>query len=190
MEKKDLMWIIVGNPPSLNHKDILMQLFKSTILICMLGLCQYTLKAQTKSTGAKQILLEKIIFRIGGCYGGCNRMGLQIDRNCNILIIRHVYDSNGKVDERLTGNFKGKIDKRLYNNLIDTLIACDYANLKFPPEDCCDIPLITIIVYANGKRTKLSSIFPPDESKGLIYFLQDLGMKEPVPRTNDEIDLE
>jgi hypothetical protein len=41
----------------------------------------------------------------------------------------------------------------------------------------------TILIYANGKRTILKSMTPPERARELIAFLLDVGMHSAIPST-------
>lgn len=112
---------------------------------------------------------------------------MEIDSDLTVLLSRDILD---EMDKTPSGNFKGKIDLSTYGKLLNILASSNYKALKFPPIFCCDGGLTTIIIYSEGKRTKLSSMFPPRTADKLITFLYHLAMNLNLPPTTDEIKLE
>lgn len=137
-----------------------------------------------------QLVFEKLIYHSGHCNGACPQIDLEIDSNNNVLLKREFWKGKGVIDNHRSGNFKGKIEPKTYFSLITTLIASNYIDMKFPPVFCCDAPITTIIIYANGKRTYLSSMTPPENAHRLIASLYDLATKLEIPSTSEEIKLE
>ena len=164
-----------------------MQTFKSTILLGLAVSFQLALHAQTTT---KYLTLEKIIYHSSHCNGTCPVIDMEIDSNYNVCLHREIWTGKGEPDKYRSGNFKGKIDPHAYFNLSAALISSNYVNLKFPPIYCCDGAITTIIVYANGKRTRLSSMLPPREADQLIEFLHDLSLNLKIPPTSENLDLE
>ena len=115
---------------------------------------------------------------------------MEIDSNNDVLLKREFWKGKGEIDKRRSGKFKGKIAAETYSQLITTLIASDYSNLDFPPVFCCDLPITTIIVYANGKRTQLSSMTPPEKARKLTDLLYSLSTTLNIPTTTEEFNLE
>jgi len=93
-------------------------------------------------------------------------------------------------DDQLSADFEGKIDRHTYFNLFAEFASSHYAGLQFPVDFCCDASIKTIIVYANGKRTKLSSMTPPKDALKLIAFLQDLALRLRLPPTTEDWEIE
>ena len=133
---------------------------------------------------------EKIIFHTTRCFGSCPVIDMEIDSKRRVKIHREIYKGKSQTDKKASGNFKGMIDLKTYRKLIDTLAASDYTHLKFPAEFCCDAPVISLIVYANGQRTEMTSMFPPEEAQHLIAFLRGLGVGLKLPKTQGEVRLE
>jgi len=50
-----------------------------------------------------------------------------------------------------------------------------------------DAPVVSIIVYANGQRTEMASMFPPQEAQHLVAFLRGLGLSSKFPRTTEKV---
>src|SRR6187399_743486 len=132
-------------------------------------------------------VFEKIIFHTTRCFGSCPVIDMEIDSKRRVVIHRAIYKGKSQIDKKTSGNFKGKLDLKTYRELIDTLKASDYTHLKFPAEFCCDAPVVSIIVYANGQRTEMASMFPPQEAQHLVAFLRGLGLSSKFPRTTEKV---
>jgi hypothetical protein len=167
-----------------------MQKSKLAILISIFGLYQPNLKAQKFDSFTKHLVVEKIIYHSGHCNGTCPAIDLEIDSNYDVFLKRDIWLGKGESDKFRSGSFKGKIDPHTYFNLVATLISSKYTELKFPANYCCDGAITTIIIYANGKRTKLSSMFPPKEAHKLIAVLDDLALKLNIPPTTEDLSIE
>jgi len=140
--------------------------------------------------------LNKIIFHTSTCLGLCPVYHLQIDNNRQFkLFAETVYRKGSKVSERIidvnkTGYFTGTVSKDKYKKLIKQLQLCNIDTLTFEDVTCCDAPLITIIVYYNGKRKYLKSMFPPDSADDLITTLNDICEKSNLHRSKFEFTIE
>jgi len=62
--------------------------------------------------------------------------------------------------------------------------------LEFDGTSCCDGSLITIIVYYEGKRKFLQSMFLQDKANKLIAILYDICEKSTLIRTTQIFDIE
>ncbi len=144
--------------------------------------------AQTKAND--KMNFEKIVFHSSRCNGTCPQIDFQIDSKKNIVIDRVFYKTKSTIDNSKTGKFKGSLDNKTYNKLLQMLKKSDFENLKFPDVDCCDGVVTTIIIYSNNKRTYLKSMTPPDEAKELISFLHQLGANYKLKKTKGKIALE
>ena len=164
---------------------------KFVALVGILGLINASPKTKPiVGPGKDKLIFEKIIYHSSHCYGTCPGIDLQIDSNRIITLKRDVWKAKGVTNIPESGSFKGRLDPKAYFNLIAILISSDYVNLKFPPVDCCDGVITTIVVYANGKRTILKSMTPPEKARKLISFLHDLGMQSGIPPTTEEIKID
>jgi hypothetical protein len=164
---------------------------KIAILVGMLGLMTSKLKAQpTAGLSYEKLVFEKIIYHSSHCNGTCPQIDLEIGSSRTFLLKRDIWKNKGVADNHKSGAFKGKIDPTGYFNLVCILISSDYTNLKFPSVLCCDGAITTIIIYANGKRTILKSMTPPEKARKLISFLYDLGTQSALPPTTEDIKIE
>ena len=164
---------------------------KLVFAIGVIGLIHLNLNAQpTRTSSNEQLTVEKIIYHSSHCNGTCPQIDLEIDSNGNIFLKREFWKGKGVTDKHRSGNIEGKIGPKTYFNLVANLIASDFTSLKFPPIFCCDGIITTIIIYANGKRTILKSMTPPEKARKLISALYDIGTHVDIPPTTKEIKLE
>ena len=140
----------------------------------------------------KSIIFKKIVYHTTNCYGSCPIIDIEIDNNKNVYLKGEFYkDMMGfYVDSIKSGQFAGKLNDTLYNELIDILQTCNLKTLTFPEADCCDAPITTLIIYYNGKRKYLKSMFPPTISSKLIDFLYFVNEKADLTRTNEKRKIE
>lgn len=116
---------------------------------------------------------------------------MQIDGKRNIYVYRDTDVETEKVNgSPASGYFKGVLDVKTYNRLLNSLVKSKYNKLKFPDVTCCDGVVTTIIVYVNNKRTYLKSMTPPDEARELIAFLRKTALETPLPKTENKMELE
>jgi len=62
--------------------------------------------------------------------------------------------------------------------------------LKFNSQNCCDGSLITLIVYYNGQRKYIQSMFLPPVLNDLISFLWGINKRAFLVKIPDKIELE
>jgi hypothetical protein len=175
----------------LSKKSIAMISFNFAALLGIIALVNSHLKVEPTNRRAREKLtFEKVIYHSSHCNGDCPAIDLQIDSARNIVLKRDIWKEKGVTDKHASGSFRGKLDAKTYADLIAILVWTDYANLKFPSDACCDRVVTTIAIYANGKRTILSSMSPPEKATELISFLYNLGMKSSIPRTTEKIEID
>jgi hypothetical protein len=144
----------------------------------------------------KKVNLEKIIFHTSMCFGTCPTYHLQVDNNKNVkLYAEQVYKnprdiSSYENDTEKMGYFVGKISDTTFNKLTNELSEIGLDTLKFDDVNCCDGSLITIIVYYNGKRKFLKSMFPPEKSNTLISTLYDICKPSNLTKTTGKFIIE
>ncbi len=117
---------------------------------------------------------------------------MEIDNKRNIYLSGQFFkDYSGyEIDTIKTGIFVGKLDKKLYNEFILLLRSCNMRTLYFPEKRGADAPVTTLIVYVNGQRKYLKSMFPPMISYKLIHFLYTLREGANLTRTSEKRLLE
>jgi Domain of unknown function (DUF6438) len=146
--------------------------------------------AQSGDPIAGPFRLEKLFFHTGACMGSCPAVDLFVDSNLTIYLRRQLYMGKGRVDSVLSGAFAGKLDPHTYFDLYAALSKSHYRDLVFRPAFCFDGSVVTIIVYADGGRVKLSSMWPPKEATALIDFLRNLALRVKLPRADGDWELE
>lgn len=126
---------------------------------------------------SKAFKFEKIIFHTTLCFGNCPTYHLQVDNDKKIkLYAEDVYknDSTIQRDKAKIGYFTGTVSNILFIKLTNALKKIGLDTLEFNGETCCDNSVITIIVYYNGKRKYLKSMFPPAKAHKLISTLYEI----------------
>lgn len=144
----------------------------------------------------KKVKLEKIIFHTSMCLGTCPSFHLQVDNKKEVkLYAEQVYknpqDSGSYgTDTTKTGYFLGILSDTTFNKLTNELCAIDLESLEFDGANCCDGSLITIIVYYNGRKKLLKSMFPPEKADKLIGILYDICEKSTLRRSSQKFEIE
>jgi hypothetical protein len=140
----------------------------------------------------KTIILEKIIYQTTSCFGSCPTIDLEIDNDKSIYVSGkfHKGFSEYEIDSLKSGQFKGKLTDSLYNELIAILETTNLRTLEFPEKIGEDAPVTTLIIYFNGQRKYLKSMFPPTIADRLIKFLYEVNQKTKLTRTNENRILE
>ena len=139
---------------------------------------------------------EKIIFHTSTCLGLCPAYHLQINNDKQFKLFAEtvfVEDSKPgehKIDTNKIGYFTGTVSNSNYKKLIKQLQNCNLDTLTFEDVTCCDAPLITIIVYYNGKRKYLKSMFPPDITEDLIATLNNICENSELHRSQFKFTIE
>jgi len=141
----------------------------------------------------KTFKFEKLVFHTSACFGSCPEINFMIDSLRNIKINANYFiDSYGsKIDKEKSGNFIGKLDKKTFNELTDLLIKAKISTINITDDSlCCDGTIKTIIVYHNGKRNYIETMFAPRILGELILYLYDLPNKIKLTRTEDKFEFE
>ncbi len=144
----------------------------------------------------KNVKLDKIIFHTSMCFGTCPTFHLQVDNNREVkLYAEEVYKnpnefSSFEIDTTKTGYFIGIVADTIFRKLTNELNDLGLDTLEFDGASCCDGSLITIIVYYNGKRKFLKSMFPPYKAHKLIGTLYDICETSKLTRTTEKFNIE
>lgn len=144
----------------------------------------------------KNVKLDKIIFHTSMCFGTCPTYHLQVDNNREIkLYAEQVYKNpqdfgSFETDTTKTGYFVGIVADTTFRKLTNELSNIGLDTLEFDGASCCDGSLITIIIYYNGKRKFLKSMFPPDKANKLIGTLYDICETSKLTRTTEKFKIE
>jgi len=142
------------------------------------------------------IKLEKIIFHTSMCLGNCPIYHLEVDQNKTFkLYAEKVYKDptnfkSQEMDSSKVGYFVGKLDAETYTKLITELNSVGLDSLKFDGPNCCDAQIKTLIVYYNGKRKYLKSMFPPQKASNLISILYEICKSGKGQRTSKQFTIE
>jgi hypothetical protein len=137
----------------------------------------------------KTIKFEKLFYHASQAWDGPT-VAMQVDSDKS-MYMRYT-NNTGSLERGLaTGSYKAVLDDDTYKELIKQLQNCNLRTLRFGNIKGNDSPDITLIVYFNGKRKYLKSMFPPRISEGLLTFimlrLQGYGK---LIRTDESRDLE
>lgn len=144
----------------------------------------------------KKVDLEKIVFHTSECFGKCPTYHLQVDKDQRVkLYAEQVFKKPGNIasfedDTARMGYFTGKASDSSFRKLTGELNKIELDTLEFDKTVCCDGSLITIIVYYNGKRKYLKSMFPPAKADKLISVLYEICHTSALQRTNDKLRIE
>lgn len=137
--------------------------------------------------------LEKIIFHTSVCFGACPVYHLQVDKDKNIKLYAEKNfqkDTFNVIDTARTGYFTGTVSDTSFNKLITQLQTIGLDTLEFDGATCCDGSLKTIIIYYDGKRKYLKSMFPPEKAKPLIATLYEICQTPNLRKTEEKFDIE
>lgn len=145
----------------------------------------------------EKVKLDKIIFHTTRCLGLCPAYHSQIDRNKTLLLHSEYVDNTPGINTDLNnpdtsriGYFTGQVSDRQYTELVNELENIGLDDLQFDGVDCCDASTKTIIVYYNGKRKFLKSMFPPREADKLISLLRSICESTKTQRTDKIFQVE
>ncbi|MBP6303346.1 MAG: hypothetical protein KBB37_05600 [Bacteroidia bacterium] len=136
----------------------------------------------------RSIVFEKIIYHSSDCLGGCPTIDLEI-KGRNVYLKGQFYkeDSinyfNSEIDTIQSGEFISILSDSLYNELINILQTSSLRTLTFPEHHGYDAGVTTLIIYYNGKRKYLQSMFPPTISNRLVDFLHYINTRADLKRT-------
>lgn len=143
----------------------------------------------------RKIKLEKIVFHTSPCFGACPTYHLQVNSDKSLqLYAERVYKKDKgfsrEPDTAKTGYFTGTVRDTTFQKLLSELETIGLDSLELNGPNCCDGSLKTIIVYYNGKRKFLRSMFPPENTHRLIAVLYEIAEKSPVRRTDEKFEIE
>lgn len=167
---------------------------KTAALVILLSItlgCSYPKKKPSQPKPA----FEKILFHTSGCFGTCPTYHLQVDSTKNVkLFAESVFKQDSVIsyvpDTAKTGYFTGRADDSTFSRLNHEMETIGLDSLQFEGENCCDGSIITIIIYYQGKRKFLQSMFPPHKAKNLISILYSICENSTLYRTNERFDIE
>jgi hypothetical protein len=139
----------------------------------------------------QSIVFEKIVYHTTRCYGSCPTIDMEINNDKSIYLEGEFYKSRGYGKDSIrTGQFIGKLSDTVFNELVNLLQTCNLRTLTFPEKHGADAPVTTLIIYYNGQRKYLKSMFPPTVARELINFLYHLNERTNLTRTDEKRTIE
>lgn len=141
------------------------------------------------------IHFEKIKFHTTHCYGHCPIYHLEIDSSGNVRLHREmayheIKEGKYEVDSTAIGYYQGKLDQNTLSELVSAIQTCNLNTLEFDGADCCDGSIQTIIIYYNGRRKFLQSMFPPRMASRLIMKLLEISEKKDLKKIDEKFQIE
>ncbi|MEW5675640.1 DUF6438 domain-containing protein [Flavobacterium enshiense] len=133
---------------------------------------------------------EKIVFHSSACFGDCPVYHLEVKNDKKVKLISEESPRSSKQKSSESINKEpiyktGSINDGTFNRLTHELKAIGMDSIEFDGVTCCDRPLITIILYHNGKRTFLQSMFPPEKANKLIEILYEISKSEALQKSDE-----
>lgn len=117
----------------------------------------------------KSLVFEKLVYHASQAWDGPT-VALEVDSN-KVLYMKYQNNSYGPNRGLATGNYSATLDDTTYSQLIAYLQNCNLRKLRFGNIRGNDSPEIRLIVYYNGKRKFLKSMFPPRLAEELLSFI-------------------
>jgi hypothetical protein len=133
---------------------------------------------------------EKIVFHTTECFGTCSVFHLEIDSTKQLRQHTEILYRHSRQDTTGEGYFTGKVPDSTYRKLIAAIQTSRLRNLQSDEMLCCDAPIITMILYANGTRKSFRSMFPPIVAQHLIHILYQIAGKNVGKRTTRPFTLD
>jgi hypothetical protein len=138
----------------------------------------------------KKPAFDKIIFHTTGCFGSCPTYYLELDQDKKVkLFAAHIFKGE-PFNIADTGHFAGSADDKTFKVLSTIIDTIGVDTLKFNGSTGSDGSLYTIIIYRNGKRMYLQSMFPPSKASPLIFALYDICTKSELARSTKPFSIE
>ncbi|MEO6520303.1 MAG: DUF6438 domain-containing protein [Mucilaginibacter sp.] len=138
------------------------------LLLCSISGCK----------SEQKIKFERIIFHTSICFGTCPVYHLEVNDHKRVkLYAETVFKTDTDLydeDHSKMGYFIGTVNNTTFTKLLNNIEQMGLDSIKFNNASCCDGSLITIIVYYNGKRKYLRSMFPPEKANKLISTLYEI----------------
>jgi hypothetical protein len=166
-------------------------LFLHFLLLTLLFGCASKKSNTPATTENPPAPFEKVIFHTGMCFGSCPVYHLEVDGNKNVKLQKEAIFSRGmQVDSSKVGYFKGTADEESFNTLVHEIQTIGIDTVNFGNTHCCDGSLKTIIVYHDGKRRFMESMFPPQRTQNLIAALYAICEKSKLEKTDEKFVIE
>lgn len=117
----------------------------------------------------RTIVFEKVIYHATSEWDSPTiSLELNDRKNLYLQIENHSYGHDGNL---ATGSYSAVLDDSTYEQCIHQLRNSTLRTLRFGDIKGYDSPEITLIVYFNGKRKYLKSMFPPRIASDLLMFI-------------------
>lgn len=166
-------------------------LFHLACILLVSGCASTNKPATPGATAVPPAPFEKIMFHTSQCFGACPVYHLEVDGKKNVkLQIEAIFAKGIQVDSSKTGYYKGTADEAAFNQLVHEIETIGIDTLNFGDAHCCDGSLKTIIVYRNGKRKFMESMFPPERTNNLIAALYAICEKSKLEKTDEKFVIE
>ncbi|GAB3764826.1 DUF6438 domain-containing protein [Spirosoma pomorum] len=133
---------------------------------------------------------EKIIFHTTECFGTCSVFHTEIDSAKQLRQHTEILYRHARQDTTGEGYFTGRIPDSIYHELVAAIQTSHLRNLQSDEILCCDAPVITMILYANGTRKSYQSMTPPIVAQHLVHVLYQTAGKNIGKRTKKPFTLE
>lgn len=131
------------------------------------------------------IIFEKMIYHATSAWGSPT-ISLELDKKRNLYL--DTQNHSGGYDKGLaTGSYAAVLDDSTYKEFIYQLQGCMLRALRFGSIKGADSPEITLIMYFNGRRKYLKSMFPPRISSELLAFIMWRLQSYPGLRPTQEV---
>jgi hypothetical protein len=131
-----------------------------------------------------------LTFYSSSCNGTCPDITMNLSGFNKIQLIRTIYSRKGVIDTVNSGGFKGSLSERDYNKIVEMLSKINWEKLAFPDVQCCDLPVITILISYNNTSKRFKSMAPPLQIHELIKYLTEFSMNISLPRYDHPMDFE
>lgn len=138
----------------------------------------------------RNISFEKIVFHTTDCFGTCPVFHLEIDSAGRFRQHTEILYRQASRDSTQEGYFIGKMRDSTYQNLIAAIRTSHLRQLTSDEMLCCDAPIVTIILYANGQHTSFRAMFPPIVAQDLVNVLYQIAREQTGTRTSIPFVLE
>jgi hypothetical protein len=140
--------------------------------------------------------IEKVEFHSSACFGWCPDFHFDIDtaRQYRLynetIFVPPTENAEFILDSEKMGYFVGHVSDSLYSELEKELRVVGLDTLTFNGVECCDLPVVTIVVYYDGKRKVLKSNQPPEGALQLVLICQKIWETTPTVRTTETLSFE
>jgi hypothetical protein len=139
----------------------------------------------------RTLRFDKIVFHTTECFGTCSVFHMEIDSARQIRQHTEVLYRQTRRDSTREGYFTGKLPDSTYQKFVAALKTSNLRQLDADEILCCDAPIITIILYANGKRKPFRTmLFPPIVAQNLVNVLYQIAGDQLGTRIDKPVVLE